>query len=134
MRELILLDTRLEDATELEDAAECEERTELDDATELDSEIELDDRDTLVKTDELEDAMLLEVNTAELLVAGTDELLDVRALLLEDGILETAPLHTLPVTLGRWAGALATPLLPCTPNSTVCPGFIRSFQPMPVAV
>lgn len=50
------------------------------------------------------------------------------------GVLEFELLHTAPVTVGRWAGTLATPLLPCTPNSMVCPGLIRSFQPTPVAV
>jgi hypothetical protein len=30
--------------------------------------------------------------------------------------------HTLPPTIGLLAGALPTPFVPCTPNSTVWPG------------
>jgi hypothetical protein len=42
--------------------------------------------------------------------------------------------QTTPPIDGRCAGLLATPLLPCTPNSMDWPGLIRSFQPTPVAV
>lgn len=64
------------------------------------------------------------------------ELLVVDALV--DGLLVEVLLvgdeHTLPVTSGRAAGELATPLLPCTPNSMVWPGLIWLFQPTLVAV
>jgi hypothetical protein len=39
-----------------------------------------------------------------------------------------------PVTTGTGAGALGTPLLPCTPNSTVWPGAILAFQPISFAL
>jgi hypothetical protein len=77
---------------------------------------------------------LLDGNNEELeaLLLGRMELLLTTLLLVAR--LEVEPLQTDPVTGGRCAGALATPLLPCTPNSTDWPGLIRSFQPMPVAV
>ena len=78
---------------------------------------------------------LLEGNNEEELeelLLGRMELLLTTLLLVAR--LEVDPLQTDPVTGGRCAGALAIPLLPCTPNSTDWPGLIRSFQPMPVAV
>ncbi len=80
-----------------------------------------------INEDELEALLLDGINEEEL-----ETLLLTRLLLVAR--LELDPLHTAPVTGGRCAGELATPLLPCTPNSTVCPGLIRSFQPIPVAV
>ena len=90
----------------------------------------------------LEELLLVSIGqSGQLLPGGQLNMLLLNALedtrlieLLLSGVLEFALLHTAPVTVGRCAGTLATPLLPCTPNSMVCPGLIRSFQPTPVAV
>lgn len=62
------------------------------------------------------------------------ELLERLITLLLAGLLDAAALQTAPVITGFCAGLLATPLLPCRPNSIVWPGLIRSFQPTPLAV
>jgi hypothetical protein len=78
------------------------------------------------------------------LIDMLDELIDMRdelnaevitlRLVLELLELPGALEQTVPVTTGRCAGLLATPLLPCTPNSTDWPGLIWLFQPTPVAL
>jgi hypothetical protein len=90
----------------------------------------------------LEDILLLlallggsEEDELEGMLLGRAELLLILLLMrLLLTLLDIDALQTAPVTVGRCAGLLMTPLLPCTPNSTVCPGLIRSFQPTPVAV
>ena len=110
-----LLDTlELEIFLELELEVGMRELEELIGATEL-----LDGIDTT-----LEDDLLAGI---EELLRGIDE-----GWLLE--LLPGAPPQTAPVITGFCAGLLATPLLPCTPNSINWPGLIRSFQPTPVAV
>lgn len=62
----------------------------------------------------------LDITLEDELLLGRIELLErLRTLLLTDELLGVTPLHTAPVIAGRCAGLLATPLFPCTPNSTV---------------
>jgi hypothetical protein len=109
------------------------------DITELDAREELEGSkgsellDALEKSGRLDDDSILElldnIGSEELLLDSTTLL---ATLLLAS--LDAEPLQIAPVTVGRCAGLLAVPLLPCTPNSMDCPGLIRLFQPTPVAV
>jgi len=84
--------------------------------------LELIELELTIDIEELDALLLKRIELLELLMTLLSTLLDV-------ALLQTAPLTT-----GRCAGLLATPLFPCTPNSIVWPGLIRSFQPTPVAV
>jgi hypothetical protein len=66
----------------------------------------------------LEELRLLEANDEGMLLEGIELLVKLTTLLLA-GLLDITLLQTAPVTAGRCAGLLATPLFPCTPNSTV---------------
>lgn len=135
MRELATLETT-EDLAELEMLEITEDLTELllklemvDDRTELDGNEELESAELLGlldNTGKLEElgarddmtllAMLDGSDSEETLLERT-ELLAILTTLLLAGLLDATALHTAPVTAGFCAGLLATPLLPCTPNS-----------------
>ena len=108
------------------------------DITELDAREELEGSkgsellDALEKSGRLDDDSILELLDS----IGSEELLLDSITLLATLLasLDAEPLQIAPVTVGRCAGLLAVPLLPCTPNSMDCPGLIRLFQPTPVAV
>ena len=129
----MLLETD-EDATD-ESNEELEDSWLIEDAELVESSELLDSLDTSGELDEDSTLELLENTSSEELLPKSMELLESTALLaaLLLASLEVDPPQIAPVTVGRSAG---TPLLlfPITPNSMVCPGAIRSFQPTPVAV
>jgi hypothetical protein len=117
----------LDTATELGDLAELGRLATLAEFRNTELCAELNDREALesVTFERADDEMLFNeddfgIDTDELLINEeelTEDELD-RTLLTE----EVAPPHTAPVIVGFTAGAFLTPLSPCIPNSTVCPG------------